>query len=31
VNGRAVAANAPYNALKKIILYQAKLDGVAAQ
>ena len=31
VNGRAVPANAPYDMLKKIIEYQAKLDGVTAQ
>ncbi len=31
VNGRQVPANAPYNTLKQIILYQAKLDGVAVQ
>ncbi len=31
VNGRLLAANAPYDAIKQIILYQAKLDGVAAQ
>ena len=29
VNGRQVPANAPYDTLKQIILYQAKLDGVA--
>jgi len=29
VNGRQVPANAPYETLKAIILYQAKLDGVA--
>jgi protein-disulfide isomerase len=28
VNGREVPANAPYDTLKKIIEYQAKLDGV---
>ena len=28
VNGRAVPANIPYDLLKKIILFQAKLDGV---
>jgi protein-disulfide isomerase len=28
VNGREVPANAPYDVLKKIVLYQAKLDGV---
>jgi protein-disulfide isomerase len=31
VNGRQVSPNAPYDTLKQIILYQAKLDGVAAQ
>jgi protein-disulfide isomerase len=29
INGRQVPANAPYETLKQIILYQAKLDGVA--
>lgn len=29
INGRAVPANAPYETLKQIIEYQAKLDGVA--
>lgn len=28
VNGREVPANAPYETLKKIVAYQAKLDGV---
>lgn len=28
INGREVPANAPYETLKKIITYQAKLDGV---
>ena len=28
INGREVPANAPYATLKKIIEYQAKLDGV---
>jgi protein-disulfide isomerase len=28
VNGRAIPANAPYDTLKKIIEYQAKLDGI---
>ena len=28
VNGRMVPANAPYDMLKKIIQYQAKLDGI---
>jgi hypothetical protein len=31
VNGRHVPANAPYETIKQIILYQAKLDGVAVQ
>ena len=31
INGRQVPANAPYDTIKQIILYQAKLDGVAAQ
>jgi protein-disulfide isomerase len=31
VNGRAVPANAPYDTLKKIIQYQAKLDGESPQ
>ncbi len=31
VNGRPVPANAPYDTIKQIILYQAKMDGVAAQ
>jgi protein-disulfide isomerase len=31
VNGRQVSPNLPYDTLKQIILYQAKLDGVAAQ
>jgi protein-disulfide isomerase len=31
VNGRQVPANAPYDTIKQIILYQAKLDGVVAQ
>jgi protein-disulfide isomerase len=29
VNGRQIPANAPYETLKQIILFQAKLDGVA--
>ena len=29
VNGRQIPANVPYETLKQIILYQAKLDGVA--
>jgi protein-disulfide isomerase len=29
VNGRQVPANAPYETIKKIVEYQAKLDGVA--
>ena len=28
INGREVPANAPYETLKKIIEYQAKLDGI---
>ena len=31
VNGRQVSATAPYDTIKQIILYQAKLDGVAVQ
>jgi protein-disulfide isomerase len=31
VNGRQVPATAPYETLKQIIQYQAKLDGVAAE
>jgi protein-disulfide isomerase len=31
VNGRLVPANIPYDTIKKIIQFQAKLDGVAAQ
>ena len=31
VNGRAVPATAPYDTLKKIIAYQAKIDGVPGQ
>jgi protein-disulfide isomerase len=31
INGRSVPANAPYDTLKKIIQYQAKLDGISAQ
>ena len=31
INGRQIPPNIPYNVLKKIILFQAKLDGVAAQ
>lgn len=31
VNGREVPANAPYDALKKIVEYQAKVDGVTGQ
>ena len=31
INGRPVPANAPYDTIKQIILYQAKMDGVAAQ
>ncbi|MFZ0305150.1 MAG: thioredoxin domain-containing protein [Terracidiphilus sp.] len=29
VNGRPIPANAPYDVLKKIIVYQEKLDGVS--
>jgi len=28
VNGRQIPANAPYDLIKQIILYQEKLDGV---
>jgi protein-disulfide isomerase len=31
INGRLVPASAAYETIKQIILYQAKLDGVAAQ
>jgi protein-disulfide isomerase len=31
INGRLIPANAPYDILKKIIEFQAKLDGVAVQ
>jgi protein-disulfide isomerase len=31
VNGRPVLATAPYDTLKQIILFQAKMDGVVAQ
>lgn len=31
INGRQVLATVPYDTLKQIILYQAKLDGVAIQ
>lgn len=31
INGRQVLATAPYDTLKQIILYQAKMDGVAVQ
>lgn len=31
VNGRPVPANAPYDTLKKIIQYEAKLDGITLQ
>ena len=31
INGRQVTASAPYDILKQIILFQAKLDNVAAQ
>jgi protein-disulfide isomerase len=29
INGRQVPANAPYDTLKQIVLYQIKLDGLA--
>ena len=29
INGRQVPANAPYETLKQIILFQSKLDGIA--
>ena len=31
VNGRPVPASAPYETIKQIVLYQAKMDGVAVQ
>ena len=31
INGHEVPANAPYDVLKKIVLYQAKADGVSGQ
>jgi protein-disulfide isomerase len=31
VNGRQLPATAPYDTIKQIILFQAKMDGVAAQ
>ena len=31
VNGREVPANIPYETLKKIVEFQAKLDGVPGQ
>jgi protein-disulfide isomerase len=31
INGRSVLATAPYDTIKQVILFQAKLDGVAAQ
>jgi protein-disulfide isomerase len=31
VNGRLIPAGAPYDIIKHVILYQAKLDGVVAQ
>ena len=31
INGRPVPANVPYDVLKQIIFYQAKMDGVTAQ
>ncbi len=29
IDGRAIPANAPYDTLKKVIQYQAKMDGIA--
>jgi hypothetical protein len=29
VNGRQVPANAPYETIKQIVVYQEKLDGIA--
>jgi protein-disulfide isomerase len=29
VNGRMVLASAPYDTIKQIVAYQAKLDGLA--
>ena len=29
VNGRPIPGNAPYEVLKQVIQYQAKLDGIA--
>jgi protein-disulfide isomerase len=31
INGRPIPANAPYDTIKQIILFQAKIDGVTAQ
>jgi protein-disulfide isomerase len=31
INGRPIPANAPYDIIKQIILFQAKMDGVTAQ
>jgi protein-disulfide isomerase len=31
INGRQIPANAPYDTIKQVILFQAKLDGVTAQ
>jgi protein-disulfide isomerase len=31
VNGRPIPANAPYETIKQIVLFQAKQDGVTAQ
>ncbi|MGO9777084.1 MAG: DsbA family protein [Terracidiphilus sp.] len=31
INGRQIIATVPYDTLKQIVLYQAKLDGVAVQ
>jgi hypothetical protein len=29
INGRVIPLNTPYDTIKQIIVYQAKLDGVA--
>lgn len=31
INGRQLPANTPYDTIKQVILYQAKIDGIAAQ
>lgn len=31
INGRQISATMPYDTIKQVILYQAKVDGVAAQ